>query len=48
MIVQGSIDAVTWPRVEAAMKRQARVIMSAVPATVRGTITDDKIQKRRY
>ena len=47
MIIQGSVDAVTWPRVEAAMRRQARVIMSSVPHAVNGTLIDNRIQKRR-
>jgi tape measure domain-containing protein len=47
LIVQGSIDAVTWPKVEAAMRSQAQRIMSAVPGAVNATLIDNRIQKRR-
>lgn len=48
LIVQGSIDAVTWPRVEAAMRSQAQQIMSAVPTAVNGTLTYNRRQKKRF
>lgn len=47
LIVEGSIDAVTWPKVEAAMRQQARSILSSVPAAVNATLVDNRIQKRR-
>lgn len=46
-IVQGSIDAVTWPKVQQAMQMQRAQIMSAVPGAVNATLTDNRIQKRR-
>lgn len=47
LIVQGSVDAVTWPSLQAAMQRQTRLIMSAVPATVNATITTNRKQQRK-
>lgn len=45
--VSGSIDAVTWPRVQEAQQQLARQIMSAVPGAVNATLVDNRIQKRR-
>lgn len=47
LTIMGSVDAVTWPKVQAAMQQQARQIMTAVPATVNATLIDNRIQKRR-
>jgi tape measure domain-containing protein len=47
LTIMGSVDAVTWPKVQEAMRQQARQIMSAVPATVNATLIDNRIQKRR-
>lgn len=47
LIVEGSVDAVTWPKLEAAMRAQTRQIMTAMPGVVNATITDNRIQKRR-
>lgn len=48
LTVMGSIDAVTWPKVQAAMNAQSQRIMAAMPTAVRGTIIHDRKQKRRY
>lgn len=47
LTVMGSIDAVTWPKVQAAMAQQRQVIMSAVPGAVQATLTFNRIQKKR-
>ena len=47
LTVMGSVDAVTWPKVQSAMNAQTQRIMSAMPTAVRGTIIHDKKQKRR-
>lgn len=46
--VAGSIDSVTWPKVEAALQATSARLMSAMPTAVRGTIIHDRKQKRRY
>lgn len=47
MFIQGSVDAVTWPKVEAAMKSQARQIMANVPHAVNATLIDNRTHQRR-
>lgn len=45
--VAGSIDAATMPQVRAMMRQATQQIMSAVPTVVRGTITHDRVHKRK-
>jgi tape measure domain-containing protein len=48
LIVQGSIDAVTWPAVQQHLKQRDQALLSAMPTVVRATRIDDRIQKRKY
>jgi hypothetical protein len=47
LVVQGSIDAVTWPKVEAAMKANSQKLLSMMPGVVNATLIDNRIHKRR-
>jgi tape measure domain-containing protein len=45
--IMGSVDAVSWPRLQAALAQQRQVIMSAVPGAVQATLTFNRMQKKR-